>query len=288
MKGQVHATKFVNLCRFSVPSSSHCSSISRFNHFTLTTNYSKLKFAYMRTVPKAKNLELSLSHRAFVFLSPLNVAANYLRNFRVSGTYICSGSILGVSIASAPIIAHAMDVSVLSTVFSVYFLSITKAFYLQQVAGDALVNDHESQGLSEEEETVHHLWRLARKFWLPVLFFLTVLTNLDDSITILFIKLTLFLVSTKPNPFSVYVYVDQLCQQSRRQETQIFKVKSLYASKVEVQDYRLLCLAAVEVRDQKFTLVGILGNWWALPHLPFWEAFSSVRNRLRSILVKTT
>jgi len=27
----------------------------------------------------------------------------------IPGSYICSGSILGVSIASAPIIAHAMD-----------------------------------------------------------------------------------------------------------------------------------------------------------------------------------
>ena len=66
-----------------------------------------------------------------------------------------------------------------------------------------------------------------------------------------------------------------------------FYLQSLYASKVEVQDYKLLCLAAVEVRDQKFTLVGILGTWWTLPHLPYREAFSFVRNRLGSILVKT-
>ncbi|KAG5153442.1 hypothetical protein AAZX31_05G005100 [Glycine max] len=259
MKGQTQATKLVNLYRFCVSSSS--SSISRFNHFTLTTtDYNKFKFA----CAKAKNLQLSLSQRAFVFLSPLNVAANYLRSYRVSGSYICSGSILGVSIASAPIIAHAMD------------------------AGDALVDDHESQDLSEEEIDVHHLLRLARKLWLPAFFFLTVLSNLGDSITILFIKLTLFLLSTKPSPFSVYVFVDKLCQQHMRQETQFFKAKSLYASKVEVQDYKLLCLADVEVRDQKFTLVGVLGSWWPIPHLPFWEAFSFVRNRIGSILVKTT
>lgn len=67
-----------------------------------------------------------------------------------------------------------------------------------------------------------------------------------------------------------------------------FYLQSLYASKVEVQDYKLLCLADVEVRDQKFTLVGVLGSWWPIPHLPFWEAFSFVRNRIGSILVKTT
>ncbi|XP_020224899.1 uncharacterized protein LOC109806812 isoform X1 [Cajanus cajan] len=237
-----------NLFRFSASNS-----ISR---FTLTADYSKFKFASIRTLLKPNNLQLSLS--------PLQLAANYLRTSRLYGSYICGGSILGVSIASAPIIAYAMD------------------------AGDALVGDHESQDVSEEEENVHHWWRLARKFWLPVFFFLTVLTNLDDSITILFIKLTLFLLSTKPNPFSVYVFVDQLCQQFMRQETRFLKVKSLYASKVEVQDYKLLCLADVEVRDQKFTLVGILGSWWTLPHLPFWEALSYVRNRIESILVKTT
>ncbi|XP_020224901.1 uncharacterized protein LOC109806812 isoform X2 [Cajanus cajan] len=212
-----------NLFRFSASNS-----ISR---FTLTADYSKFKFASIRTLLKPNNLQLSLS--------PLQLAANYLRTSRL-------------------------------------------------YAGDALVGDHESQDVSEEEENVHHWWRLARKFWLPVFFFLTVLTNLDDSITILFIKLTLFLLSTKPNPFSVYVFVDQLCQQFMRQETRFLKVKSLYASKVEVQDYKLLCLADVEVRDQKFTLVGILGSWWTLPHLPFWEALSYVRNRIESILVKTT
>lgn len=250
MKGQIQPIKLINLYRFSNPSSS----ISR---STLSTNFNKLKFS---SLLKARSMQLSLSHGGFLFLSP----ANYLRNFRVSGSYMCCGSILGVSIASAPIIAHAMD------------------------AGDALVDDHELMDLSEEEENAHQLWRLTRKFWLPVFFFLTVLTNLDDSITILFIKLTLFLLSTKPNPFSVYVFVDQLCQQSMRQETRFLRIKSLYASKVEVQDYKLLCLAAVEVRDQKFTLVGILGSWWALPHLPFWEAFSFVRSRIGSILVKTT
>ncbi|KAL5152797.1 hypothetical protein HKD37_19G052454 [Glycine soja] len=164
-------------------------------------------------------------------------------------SYICSGSILGVSIASAPIIAHAMD-----------------------VAGDALVDDHESQDLSEEEINVHHLLRLARKLWLPAFFFLTVCQTWTTQLQILFIKLTLFLLSTKPNPFSVYVFVD----------------KSLYASKIEVQDYKLLCLADVEVRDQNFTLVGILRSWWPILHLPFWEAFSFFRNRIGSILVKTT
>ena len=144
----------------------------------------------------------------------------------IPGSYICSGSILGVSIASAPIIAHAMDgelhiwlvlctsaflfiflVTVLSAVF---FFSLTRVFCLQLVAGDALVDDHESQDLSEEEIDVHHLLRLARKLWLPAFFFLTVCQTWTTQLQILFIKLTLFLLSTKPSPFSVYVFVDKV------------------------------------------------------------------------------
>ncbi|PON84239.1 hypothetical protein TorRG33x02_199930 [Trema orientale] len=52
-----------------------------------------------------------------------------------------------------------------------------------------------------------------------------------------------------------------LCNRSMRQEPHLYGVKSLYAHKVEVHDYKLLCLARVEVRDQKFSLVGILGGW---------------------------
>nr|AFK44038.1 unknown [Lotus japonicus] len=156
-------------------------------------------------------------------------------------------------------------------------------------AGDAFVDDprNDSQDPSKEEENGDQLWNLTRKFWLPVLFFLTVLSNLEDPFTILFIKLTLFLLSTKPNPFSVYIFVDQLCQQYVHQGHQFLK-KSVYASKVEVQDYTLLCLAAVEIGDQKFTLVGILGAWWTLPSLLSRETFSLVRNRLVGILGKTT
>ncbi|CAI8594522.1 unnamed protein product [Vicia faba] len=143
---------------------------------------------------------------------------------------------------------------------------------------DALWDDrrNSSQDLSEDEENMEDLWKVVGKFWLPILFFLTVLTNLDNPFTILFIKLTLFLLSTKPNPFSVYVFVDQLCQQSIREDTSFFNKKSVYASKVEVEDYKLLCLADIEVRDHKFTLVGILGTWWTLRHLPSWEARSLV------------
>ncbi|XP_058773114.1 uncharacterized protein LOC131647239 isoform X2 [Vicia villosa] len=244
MKKLLGHTKLLNLIRFS-----SFSSTSHFNHFTATSLKSG---AVIRTILKLKVKPLKVSHsqRAFIFQPPLNPTANYLRNFRYSGI----GCILGISAATASAIAYSMDVE------------------------DALWDDrhNNSQDLSEDEENIQDLYKVVGKFWLPILFFLTVLTNLDNPFTILFIKLTLFLLSTKPNPFSVYVFVDQLCQQSIREDTSSFNKKSVYASKVEVDDYKLLCLADVEVRDHKFTLVGILGTWWTLPHLPSWEARSLV------------
>ncbi|CAK8533729.1 unnamed protein product [Lathyrus sativus] len=236
MKKLLAHTKLVNLFRFS-----SFSSTSRFSHFTTTGLKSD---AVTRTILKlkVKTLKLSQSQRAFIFQPPLNLTANYLRNFRYSGI----GCILGASVATASTIAYSMDVE------------------------DTLWDDrrNNSQDLLKDEENMQDLWKVVGKFWLPILFFLTVLTNLDNPVTVLFIKLTIFLLSTKPNPFSVYVFVDQLCQQSIREDTSFFNKKSVYASKVEVQDYKLLCLADVEVRDHKFTLIGILGTWWTLPHLP--------------------
>ncbi|KAE9619785.1 hypothetical protein Lal_00038063 [Lupinus albus] len=219
---------------------------SRFNHNANNT----LTLLHL-PIPKL----YPLSPRPFFFF-------NLISNYRFYGSYLSVGSILGVSVAFKSVIAHSMD------------------------AGDALV-DHsynDSNDISEEGEIVLNLWKLSTKIWLPLLFFLTVFTNLGDPIPILFLKITLFLLTTNPNPFSVYVFVDKLCKQCMRQETHFFNAKSIYANKVEVQDYKFLCVADVEVRGQKFTLVGILGTWWTLPHLPSLEGFSFVRSRLLKYL----
>lgn len=61
--------------------------------------------------------------------------------------------------------------------------------------------------------------------------------------------------------------------------------QTIYANKVEVQDYKLLCLARVQVIDQKMTLVGILGGWWAVPSSQgvLSELRTSLRNKVFSL-----
>jgi hypothetical protein len=74
-----------------------------------------------------------------------------------------------------------------------------------------LLDDHRQYlDASDEEEDPKAFWMFARKFWLPVFFFLTVLTNLDHPIALIAIKIVLLLVSTNPSPLSVYAFVDQV------------------------------------------------------------------------------
>ncbi|CAI0456151.1 unnamed protein product [Linum tenue] len=117
-------------------------------------------------------------------------------------------------------------------------------------------DDREPFDASDRDEFAHAAWMVIRKLWLPAFFVLTIVSNWNNPI-VLFTKGVLLLLATRPSPLTVYLFVEQ----------------SLYAKKVEVQDYKFLCIAAVEVRDRRFTLVGILGGWWVLPLSR--EAFSS-------------
>lgn len=218
------------------------------------------KFFYAKFEPLKtliKDLEPALRNPASTFQRKLITQRKY---FRFSGTKLSIGSIFGVSVvlgskSAWPHVAYAMD------------------------GHDILLDDHRQYlDASDEEEDPKAFWMFARKFWLPVFFFLTVLTNLDHPIALIAIKIVLLLVSTNPSPLSVYAFVDQLCHQSMRQEPLLYKVKSLYAKRVEVQDYKLLCVARVELKEEKFTLVGILGGWWPLPTLFGQGAFSVIRN----------
>ncbi|XP_059450720.1 uncharacterized protein LOC132181489 isoform X2 [Corylus avellana] len=110
--------------------------------------------------------------------------------FRFSGSKLSIGSIFVVSVVLGsktawPHVACAMD------------------------CHDILLDDRQLLDASDEEEDPKAFWMFARKLWLPVFFFLTVLTNLDHPIALIAIKITLLLLSTNPSPLSVYAFVDQ-------------------------------------------------------------------------------
>ncbi|KAM0958063.1 hypothetical protein ACFX13_023807 [Malus domestica] len=181
-----------------------------------------------------------LRNRASTFHRYFNLQNNSLEKFWFSGSKLRYGSILGVTVLF----------------WSVSFLP--NAAYAVE-GQDMLVNDHNlgALGALDVEEDRREFRKFMRKLWLPFFFCITALACWDHHITPLGLKLALFLLSTKPNPLSVYVFVEEV----RNHPT------PLYAHKVEVEDFKLLCLAKVEVQDQKFTLVGILGGWWHVPTL---------------------
>lgn len=78
-------------------------------------------------------------------------------------------------------------------------------------------------------------------------------------------KVTLVFLTTKPFPSSVYLVVDRLRRQIMSQQPFLYRFKPPQAKAVEVEDYTFLCLARVEIKDEKLVLLGILGGWWILP-----------------------
>lgn len=70
--------------------------------------------------------------------------------------------------------------------------------------------ERESWDASDVEDDSNAFWTLAKRFWLPLFFFVTLIAHLDDPVTIIAFKVILFLFSTKPSPISVYVFVDEV------------------------------------------------------------------------------
>ncbi|KAL2552488.1 Uncharacterized protein Fot_06107 [Forsythia ovata] len=146
-------------------------------------------------------------------------------------------------------------------------------------------------GGSYSEENLRAVMNIIRKLLVPVFLVLTVWLNWGHPVNVA-IKVILILLSTKPVPSSVYIFVEQLRHQLMRQHPFLYKFGPLHAKMVEVEDYTLLCLARVEIKDERFILIGILGSWWIMPlssakevflfDTSSWkELFSVVKNRFR-------
>ncbi|KAI3670080.1 hypothetical protein L6452_41698 [Arctium lappa] len=147
------------------------------------------------------------------------------------------------------------------------------------------VDDHSTRmlGESEPDDNPHNFMIFAKKLMVPIALLLIVWMNWNYPV-VLGVKVILTLLSTKPSPFSVYVFIEQLQQQYRGQHPFLHKFKSLYAKKVEVEDYTIFCVAKIEMGDQKYTLLGILGGWWVFELTSLQSALSGFRSRTLEIL----
>lgn len=160
------------------------------------------------------------------------------------------------------------------------------------VMDDSLMDaPQEDLDASDYVKSAKFFWELALRLWLPFLLCWTVLINLNHPILIVG-NVVLFLVSTKPSPLSVYIFVEKLRSSSSQEPHLPNWKKSLVARKIEVEDYKLLCVAKVEMKHQKFTLVGVLGGWWSWPPLSsahefiaFMDKLAFLAHRTKSILI---
>ncbi|XP_058188197.1 uncharacterized protein LOC131304813 isoform X5 [Rhododendron vialii] len=203
------------------------------------------KFEPLRRRWVAKGIEPSGKNHVKRSHWKLCVQSCYTNNFCKSGMKFGMRSLFGLSAAFGaicfrPRIVYAMDgFDILGDEHRVGFRSPTDA-----------------------EEDPEDVLILARKLLPPAFLFITVLVNWGHPV-ILVAKIILILLGTKPRPFSVYLFIEQL----------------LYAKKVEVDDYKFFCLARVELNNQEFTLIGILGSWWVLPWSTIQEALLIPRNK---------
>nr|XP_043617855.1 uncharacterized protein LOC122589608 [Erigeron canadensis] len=148
---------------------------------------------------------------------------------------------------------------------------IPPRFALCMDEGDAGSVDDHSSALYESETMDDFLYKLkvfARRLVVPIGLFLIVWRNWNFPVA-LAVKVIFTFLSTKPNPLSVYLFIEQLQQQYGRRHFFLQKLKPSYAKTVEAKDYMAFSIAKVKIGDREYTLLGILGGWWAFGLLSF-------------------
>ncbi|XP_038903549.1 uncharacterized protein LOC120090109 [Benincasa hispida] len=213
-----------------------------------------------------------------------SLLCNRISNFRLAfsganGIYLRKSPLIGSQFSKGTILGA-----------SVVFGSISLWPNASLAMDDRLMDaPQEDLDASDYVKSAKIFWELALRLWLPFLLCWTVLINLNHPILVVG-KVVLFLVSTKPSPLSVYIFVEKLRSSSSQEPHLSNWKKCLFARKVEVEDYKLLCVAKVEMKHQKFTLVGILGGWWKWPpfssddeFIAFMDKLAFLAHRLKSI-----
>ncbi|XP_074566615.1 uncharacterized protein LOC141823255 [Curcuma longa] len=111
------------------------------------------------------------------------------------------------------------------------------------------------------KDKLHPIFTIVRKFQLPAVLVMTVLLGWRHPLT-LFINVALLLFSSRPNPLSIYMFLEQLHQRENRNT--IWPRSKYRYKNIKVEDYKILCFATVELRDTKLSMLGILGGWWVV------------------------
>uniref|UniRef100_A0ACD5VF81 Uncharacterized protein n=1 Tax=Avena sativa TaxID=4498 RepID=A0ACD5VF81_AVESA len=111
-------------------------------------------------------------------------------------------------------------------------------------------------------QMLRKFWILVRKFQLPVGLILLIVYGWRKPI-VLAINTLLLLYSTRPDPYSIYLFLQEIHQGKVRQNPALWRDEFTQTRKVDTEDYKFFSIGTVELKDRTVLhVVGILGNWW--------------------------
>ncbi|KAL5227563.1 hypothetical protein ABZP36_015828 [Zizania latifolia] len=134
----------------------------------------------------------------------------------------------------------------------------------QTVADAEEQQSEETEGITRPSAKHHisKLWPLVRKYQLP--FGLVVLIALGWQNPLgLVINILLLLYSSRPNPYSIYLFLREVRHGEVHQNPAFWNEEVVRTRKVEAKDYKFFAIGTVELADREVLhTIGILGSWW--------------------------
>ncbi|KAM0932846.1 hypothetical protein DsansV1_C38g0233271 [Dioscorea sansibarensis] len=133
----------------------------------------------------------------------------------------------------------------------------------QTTVAHAMADYHSDLGETTEAKRreTNRFWSLMRKIQLPILLAFVLLYSRGHPIAVA-IDFFLLLFCTRPNPLSIYIFIEELRQRDMHSDPSLYKTKLLYLKNVQVKDYKILCVAKVELVRKKLFVIGMLGEWF--------------------------
>lgn len=114
----------------------------------------------------------------------------------------------------------------------------------------------------KSKQMLRKLWNLVRKFQLPIGLILLIVYGWRKPI-VLAINTLLLLYSTRPDPYSIYLFLQEIHQGKVHQNPALWRDEFMPTRKVDTEDYKFFSIGKVELKDRTVLhVIGILGNWW--------------------------
>ncbi|KAJ3694286.1 hypothetical protein LUZ60_009766 [Juncus effusus] len=168
----------------------------------------------------------------------INLPTIFAQGFQSSGRKIFRRCVLGVGVTTA-----------------ILYNPSNVAYAMHDSAGELVGNS------GDLKDDFNMAWALARKYQLSLVMLMMLILGWRRPF-ITAINALIFLFCTRPNPLSIYLFIEHLRKREMQRDPSLGKTKMLYARKIEVEDYKLVCYGQVELRDKKLHLIGLLGGWW--------------------------